>query len=48
MLFFFSYRNHDFYLATYIDITEQPERYRGWSLYFPDTSHFLFWLSMLK
>lgn len=24
-------------ITTYIDITEQPERYRGWSLYFPDT-----------
>ena len=24
-------------LATYINITEQPGRYRGWRLYFPDT-----------
>ncbi|CAF3364063.1 unnamed protein product [Rotaria sp. Silwood1] len=24
-------------ITTYIDITERPARYRGWSLYFPDT-----------
>ena len=24
--------------ATYIDVTQQPARYRGWSLYFPETS----------
>ncbi|CAF0720701.1 unnamed protein product [Rotaria sordida] len=24
-------------ITKYINITEQPERYRGWSLYFPDT-----------
>ncbi|UJR35560.1 hypothetical protein I4U23_028313 [Adineta vaga] len=24
-------------ITTYINITEEPERYRGWSLYFPDT-----------
>ncbi|CAF4423253.1 unnamed protein product, partial [Adineta steineri] len=23
---------------TYINVTEKPARYRGWSLYFPDTN----------
>ncbi|CAF4402820.1 unnamed protein product, partial [Adineta steineri] len=25
-------------ITTYINVTEKPARYRGWSLYFPDTN----------